>query len=450
MSTENTIVALSTPPGRGALAVVRLSGPKSPDIVHKLTKTTTQLKPRVAQHLNLYKNGELLDDAVIIYYKAPMSYTGEDLVEISCHGSPFIVNQLIELCLRYGARLAQPGEFTRRAFLNGKFDLTQAEAVADLVFSQTQASHQAAIKSLEGTIGKEFAELRSKIIELITILELELDFSDHEIDTISPHELSKSIDNILKINSKLLKSYSCGKILKQGALVPIIGPPNSGKSSLLNAFLNEERAIVTPYPGTTRDSLEEAIQAGGYMIRLLDTAGIRKTKNPIEKIGIDRTKKNIKTGDIILFVIDATQPIKREWLEYYNSKNTIVVINKIDIAPQKSLTKYEKHFSQYHHIFISAKKRQGIHKLTEMIVDSISQQISNADSLIITNQRHATGLRTAKKYLFSAQKHIRQSLAPEMIIADLRMALNEYDKILGKTSNDEILNNIFQHFCIGK
>ncbi|MBP9006111.1 MAG: tRNA uridine-5-carboxymethylaminomethyl(34) synthesis GTPase MnmE, partial [Candidatus Marinimicrobia bacterium] len=242
MSTENTIVALSTPSGRGALAVVRLSGPKSPDIVHKLTKTTTQLKPRVAQHLNLYKNGELLDDAVIIYYKAPMSYTGEDLVEISCHGSPFIVNQLIELCLRYGARLAQPGEFTRRAFLNGKFDLTQAEAVADLVFSQTQASHQAAIKSLEGTIGKEFAELRSKIIELITILELELDFSDHEIDTIPPHELSKSIDNILKINSKLLKSYSCGKILKQGALVPIIGPPNSGKSSLLNAFLNEERA----------------------------------------------------------------------------------------------------------------------------------------------------------------------------------------------------------------
>ncbi|HPD25210.1 MAG TPA: tRNA uridine-5-carboxymethylaminomethyl(34) synthesis GTPase MnmE, partial [Candidatus Marinimicrobia bacterium] len=335
-------------------------------------------------------------------------------------------------------------------FLNGKFDLTQAEAVADLVFSQTQASHQAAIKSLEGTIGKEFAELRSKIIELITILELELDFSDHEIDTIPPHELSKSIDNILKINSKLLKSYSCGKILKQGALVPIIGPPNSGKSSLLNAFLNEERAIVTPYPGTTRDSLEEAIQAGGYMIRLLDTAGIRKTKNPIEKIGIDRTKKNIKTGDIILFVIDATQPIKREWLEYYNSKNTIVVINKIDIAPQKCLTKCEKHFSQYPHIFVSAKKRQGIHKLTEMIVDSISQQIGTADSLIITNQRHATGLRTAKKYLFSAQKHIRQSLAPEMIIADLRMALNEYDKILGKTSNDEILNNIFQHFCIGK
>ncbi|HPC34999.1 MAG TPA: tRNA uridine-5-carboxymethylaminomethyl(34) synthesis GTPase MnmE [Candidatus Marinimicrobia bacterium] len=450
MASESTIVALSTPPGLGALAVVRLSGPKSPGIVQKLTQTTAQLKPRIAQHVNLYSNDELVDDAVVIYYKAPNSYTGEDLVEISCHGSPFIINKLIELCLAHGARLAQPGEFTRRAFLNGKFNLTQAEAVADLVFSQTQASHRAAIQSLAGSIGKKFSELRNQIIELISILELELDFAENEIDKIPANELIKSISNILKINNNLLKSYSCGKILKQGVLVPIIGPPNSGKSSLLNAFLNEERAIVTPYPGTTRDSLEEAIQAGGYIIRLLDTAGIRKTKNPIEKIGIDRTKDNIQKGDIILFVVDATQPIQRAWTEYYSSKNTIVVINKIDIASQKSLTRYEKHFAPFPHIFVSAKKHQGIHKLTELIVDSIKKQVGASDSLIITNQRHATGLRTAKQYLLTTQKHLKQNLAPEILIADLRMALDEYDKILGKTSNEEILNNIFQHFCIGK
>jgi len=448
MSSEPTIIALSTPPGLGALAILRLSGPRSLDIFYQLTKPPARLIPRIAQNLYLFDESDILDNVVATFFKAPVSYTGEDLVEISCHGSPYIINRIVELCNRRGAVLAQPGEFTRRAFINGKIDLTQAEAVADLVFAQTQSAHRAAMQLLEGSIGREIKSLRNEIIDLISILELELDFSENEINQLSPQELSEKLTNILKNNNKLLASYSCGKILKQGALVPIIGPPNSGKSSLLNAFLNEKRAIVTQYPGTTRDSLEETIRADGYMLRLLDTAGLRKTKNPIEIIGIKRTLESIRRADVVLFVVDVTKPIKREWKDYY--KNAIIVINKIDLATNDNIQKYRKQFAKQTSVLVSAKKRLGINDITKQIVKIIASLTEPNDSLVITNQRHAQNLRAARGFLLTTKKHLKYNLSPEIIIADLRQALDEYDKILGGHSTDEILDNIFKNFCIGK
>lgn len=450
MSSNFTIIALSTPPGLGALAIIRLSGPRALDILYHLTRSSIKLSPRVAHNLNIFEGNDVLDNAIIIFYKEPASYTGEDLVEISCHGSPFIINKIIELCTKKGAALAQPGEFTRRAFINGKIDLTQAEAVADLVFSQTQSAHKAAMHLLEGDVGREIETLRKDLIDLISILELELDFADNEIDPLPISDQIIMLDKILKINNFLLNSYSCGKIIKQGALVPIIGPPNSGKSSLLNALLNEERAIVTPYPGTTRDSLEETVQTGGYLLRLLDTAGIRKTKNPIEKLGINRTKDCINKGDIVLFVVDVTGPIKRDWSNYYKRENVITVINKIDIASKEEITRYDMHFKRHPHVQISAKNRIGIDNIKSIIAKMLSLKTGSSDSLIITNQRQAQNLRVARSYLLNAKKHLNYNLSPEIIIADLRQALGEYDKILGKTSTEEILNNIFQNFCIGK
>ncbi|MFH1214819.1 MAG: tRNA uridine-5-carboxymethylaminomethyl(34) synthesis GTPase MnmE [Candidatus Neomarinimicrobiota bacterium] len=452
MSPEKTIIALSTPPGLGAIAIIRLSGQLSLKIVSKIISLKSVITPMVSFYTKIYAGEDLLDDAIVTYYKAPRSYTGEDAVEISCHGSPYIINKIIEMCLMRGATLAQPGEFTRRAFINGKMDLSQAEAVSDLVFSQTQAAHKVAIEAICGSIGQKITVLRNNLVDLISILELELDFSENEIDATSNNDLARAIDNVLIKTRSLIKSYSCGKILKRGVLIPIVGPPNSGKSSLLNAFLNEERAIVTPFPGTTRDTLEEAIQAGGHLLRLLDTAGIRTTNNHIEKIGINRTLKSIQRGDIVLFVIDASKPIKNIWKQHYiKNRNTIIVINKIDIIKNDSLKKFHEIFAEYSHVFVSAKKHTGLHELTKMILDIISDKIQTDDSVIISDLRHLKALQDARRKLSWARKQmVDTGRAPEIIIADLRLVLDHFDEILGKTTNDDILNNIFNKFCIGK
>lgn len=451
MYPDSTIVALSTAPGVGAIAVIRLSGPRALNIAQYLTGSGFKIKPREVLRTNILYGDNIIDDVLLSFFKSPNSFTGEDLVEISCHGSPYIVKKIIDLCLGGGAVLAQPGEFTKRAFINGKIDLAQAEAVSDLVFSQTRSAHKAALNMLTGAVGREINDLHKKIIETISILELELDFSDNEIDPTPRGKIIYSIRSILQKTKFLYSSYSGGKILKQGALVPIIGPPNSGKSSLLNAFLKEERAIVTPHPGTTRDALEETIVVDGFLIRLLDTAGIRKTANPIEKIGIERSIASFQKGDIVLFVIDANKPIKKEWEIYYKqSKHSIIVINKIDIAEKKKIERLQKQFKSFPNIQISAKNHTGIRDLSHLIVGMISDQTVVADSLIITNKRHAILLHEAAKYLAVSLKHIRIGLPSEMIIADLRMALNKFDEILGKNTTDDILNSIFKNFCIGK
>jgi len=365
MSSDSTIVALSTAPGIGALAVIRLSGPQALNIVNNLVQNNQLPRTREPQIRTLRNKDEIVDEVIIIYFAKPNSYTGEDLIEISCHGSPYIINRIIQLCIDLGAVLAMPGEFTKRAFINGKIDLSQAEAVSDLVFSQTRAAHDVAIKTIEGKTGQEIGNLRTKIIELISILELELDFSDNEIDPTPKDSLINTIRLISTKTQHLYNTYTNGKILRQGALVPIIGPPNSGKSSLLNAFLAEERAIVTPYPGTTRDTLEEKINIDGHLVRLLDTAGIRKTNNPVEKIGVIRSLDHFKKGDVILFVIDSTRPIKREWQKYLENDRTIVVINKIDIAKPQRLHNINKRYEKYAHVFTSAKKHDGIHELSK-------------------------------------------------------------------------------------
>jgi len=451
MCLDSTIVALSTAPGVGAIAVIRLSGSRSLNIAQLLIGVDGKIKPREVTRFNILSGDDIIDDVLITYFKNPNSYTGEDLIEISCHGGPYIVNKIIELCLKGGAVLAKPGEFTKRAFINGKIDLAQAEAVSDLVFSQTQSAHKAALNMLTGKVGRDINDLRNKIIEIISILELELDFSDNEINPIPPGKIQKSIGLILQRTKYLYASYSGGKILKQGAVVPIVGPPNSGKSSLLNAFLKEERAIVTPYPGTTRDSLEETIVVNGFLIRLVDTAGIRKTTNPIERIGIDRSVACFQSGDVVLFVIDANQPIKKDWERYYlQKKRLIIVINKTDIADKKKIVRLQNKFKSFPCILTSARYHTGIHDLSQMIVKIISNQTAVLDSVIITNKRQAILLNSAARYLTIAQKHIMTGLPSEMFIADLRMALNKFDEILGKITTDEILNNIFNNFCVGK
>jgi tRNA modification GTPase len=450
MPPDSTIVALSTAPGVGAIAVIRISGSAALKIAHKLLKNKNPIKPRIAFHANIYDDDELLDDVIVLFFKNPSSYTGEDLVEISCHGGPYIINRILETCIKHGADIAQPGEFTKRAFINGKLDLSQAEAIADLVAAQTSLSHQAAISSLSGTIGREIDDLRDQIINLISILELELDFSENELELTTSQTIQNSLKSISKKTKQLYSSYSGGKILGQGALVPIVGPPNSGKSSLWNAFLKEERAIVTPFPGTTRDSLEETISIDGYLIRLLDTAGIRLTKNPIEKIGIDRAIAGLQKGDVVLFVIDPTKPIKSEWSKYYQHNNTIIVINKTDIAPPIKINRLIKHFKNIPTVTTSAKNHTGIHELSEKIIDILSQKTVAAENIIITSQRQAILLRNALRNLDTARQNINKDMPTEIIIADLRQALNNFDNLLGKITTEEILNNIFQNFCIGK
>jgi len=451
---DDTIVALATPPGVGAIGVIRLSGPAAISIVDELfSSKDLSIQPSHSLHVGFLKIEEkILDEVVLSIYKNPRSYTGEDVVEISGHGSPYVLQQIIEACIKKGARLAKPGEFTQRAFLNGKLDLTQAEAVADLIASNTAASHKTALQNIRGGFTEQLKALRERLIQFSALIELELDFSQEDVEFADRSQLNMLIDETERTTTVLINSFKLGNVIRNGISVAIIGKPNAGKSTLLNALLNEERAIVSEIPGTTRDTIEEVINIDGIIFRLIDTAGIRKhVSDVIETAGIERSVLKMKQSDLVLYLFDVNEmnseeidEIKKEF-----SKQDIKYLlagNKID----SSVDFAEKFSPDDHIVFISAGKKQNIDKLMSAMVDEVLEGKLQTEDVIVTNVRHYQALLQLHASLLDIRKGLDEKLPGDLVALDIRRALHFLGEITGEITNEDQLDYIFSKFCIGK
>ncbi|WP_110504232.1 tRNA uridine-5-carboxymethylaminomethyl(34) synthesis GTPase MnmE [Candidatus Karelsulcia muelleri] len=452
---KDTIVAIATPSGYGAIAVIRMSGKNSLKIINNIF-VSISLKNKLSENsLNLgfiKIKKKIIDKVLILVFKKPKSYTGEDVVEISCHGSMYIQKKILSIIIDQGARLANPGEFTLRAFINGKIDLCQAESILDLVNSETLFSHELAINQMRGNISNIIKNLRKKIIDLLSLIELELDFSEENLFVLNKRELQKILDNIIKKINDLIKSFKIGNALKNGILVSIIGCTNVGKSTLFNKILKDERSIVSNIAGTTRNYIEENLIINGIKFRFIDTAGINnKTKDYIEKLGIKKTYKNIKKSDLILYVFDCLNEeiiIKnlKSLQEKYPKKKIFILINKYDLIKKKiNLRNYKDIFH------ISAKYGYGIKNLLDEIT-FFSKKITSLkeNSIIITQTRHYENLKKAIFYLYKVKEDLEKSISPEFLYISLQTALECLGQIIGEVTNEDILSNIFSKFCIGK
>lgn len=444
------IVAIATPYGESAIGIVRLSGKGVLDIVKRFFKTKGEIKPRYAHFGVLYdEKGEEIDEGILVYYKAPHSYTGEDMVELNLHGNPRILQRAVELFLGAGARLAEPGEFTKRAFLNGKMDLTQAEAVAELISAKTELARKVALKQLHGELSKYIRPLRETLLELIAYIEADIEFAEEDIPTLTKEQVLEMVENVLKGINELLKTAKTGKFVREGIKLAIVGRPNVGKSSLFNALLKEERAIVTDVEGTTRDYIEETLQIKGVPVRLIDTAGIRETEDLVEKIGVERSKKKIEEADLVLFVIDGSREITEEDLKIYQSikdKERVVVVNKVDLPLRANLEIFEGE----NIIKVSALTGEGLEKLSEEILKKVGVQLEESVNVYVS-LRHEALLKKAKEVLERFKEEYRaKEISPEIAMLDLREASDYMGEILGEITTEEVLGKIFSTFCIGK
>jgi tRNA modification GTPase len=449
---DDTIVALATPPGVGAIGVLRLSGHRAIDVVNELF-TSKDLHTQSSHTLHigtLKKNGEVLDEVVVSLYKNPRSFTGEDVVEISCHGSPFVQQRVLDACIGAGARLAKPGEFTQRAFLNGKLDLTQAEAVADLIAANTRASQKTALHNIRGGFSNVLASLREQLIRFSALIELELDFSQEDVEFADRTGLKHLVQEILAQTNSLLQSFQLGNVIRNGVSVAIIGRPNAGKSTLLNALLNEERAIVSEIPGTTRDTIEEVLNIDGILFRLIDTAGIRShSADAIEIVGIERSRRKMKEADLVLYLFDATATspddlwnveaeLKAEGIYY------LLVGNKADAADASSL-KFGQNI-----LLISAKKHQGVDLLKQRMVASVLRDQNLSENVVVTNARHFHALQQVQQSIQDVLVGLEQNIPGDLLALDIRRSLHYLGEITGEVTNDDQLDFIFSKFCIGK
>ena len=452
---DDTIVALATPPGIGAIGVVRLSGNKAIEIANDLfpSKDLTQ-QPSHTIHVGVIKDREAsLDEVVVSLYKKPRSYTGEDVVEISGHGSPFVLQQIINACVQQGARLAKPGEFTQRAFLKGKLDLAQAEAVADLIASNTAASQKTALHNIRGGFSNKLKELREQLIKFSALIELELDFSQEDVEFADRKQFYELINELSKLTDQLINSFRLGNVIKNGVSVAIVGKPNAGKSTLLNALLQEDRAIVSEIPGTTRDTIEEMINIDGILFRLIDTAGIRQhTSDIIETMGVEKSLGKMKSADLVLHLFDVSDlksevgSMKSEMEK--QQLNYLLVGNKIDEQDEQVI---RNNFSSLDNIiFISAKAHKHLEVLKERMVDKvISGQVQPEDT-IVTNARHYHALKEVAKSLADIKNGLDNKLAGDLLALDIRRALHYLGEITGEITNEDQLDYIFSKFCIGK
>lgn len=452
---DDTIVALATPPGIGAIAVIRISGNKSFEIINDLFPSKDILQQASHTiHVGYLKQGDkILDEAVVSLYKCPRSYTGEDVIEISCHGSPYIQQEIIKACIEKGARLAKPGEFTQRAFLNGKLDLAQAEAVADMIASNTAASHKAALNTMRGGFSERLKELREQLIKFSALIELELDFSQEDVEFADRKKFYELINQLTDSTDKLINSFQLGNVIKNGVSVAIIGKPNAGKSTLLNTLLNENRAIVSDIPGTTRDTVEEMINIDGILFRLIDTAGIREhTSDIIESEGVSRSLEKMKNADVVLYLFDAGEEkseVGSKKLEMEkNGLRYLLVANKIDIPGE---TKVKEKFSDTEHIiFISAKEEKHIDVLKEKLIDTVLQGNIETENTIVTNARHYHALKEAAQSLNDIKAGLDNKLPGDLLALDIRRCLHYLGEITGEITNEDQLDYIFSKFCIGK
>ena len=463
MIPQETIVALTTPSGAGAIAIIRLSGKDAisiaADVFQSVSgKDITKQKTHTIHLGHITDNGKIYDQVLLSIFKGPNSYTGENVIEISCHGSTFIQQQIIQLLLRKGAKMAQAGEFTLRAFLNGKLDLSQAEAVADLIASDNEASHQIAMQQMRGGFSNEIAKLREELLNFASLIELELDFAEEDVefaDRTQFHDLLERIEFVLK---RLIDSFAVGNVIKNGIPVAIVGEPNVGKSTLLNALLNEERAIVSDIAGTTRDTIEDELVINGIGFRFIDTAGIRETQDHVESIGIQKTFEKIEQAQVVMFLVDSTE-LTMESLERlkvevekiknkYPQKALLTIFNKKDKLEESLLQNLESQIENS--IFISAKQKVGIEELKNELMSFVNTGALRNNETIVTNTRHYDSLLKALEEIQKVKWGLNSGISSDLMAIDIRSALYFFGEITGEVTNDELLGNIFANFCIGK
>lgn len=462
MTNKDTIIALATASGAGAIAVLRVSGPEAISVSNSLFRSIhnksllTQATHTV--HLGHVMDGKrILDEVLLSLFKNPQSYTGEDVVEISCHGSSYIQQEILHLFIRNGCRSANPGEFTLRAFLNGKMDLSQAEAVADLIASDSAAAHQIALQQMRGGFSSEIKNLREELLNFASLIELELDFSEEDVEFADRQQFEELLKRIVKVLKYLIDSFATGNVIKNGVPISIIGAPNVGKSTLLNALLNEDKAIVSNIAGTTRDAIEDELIIDGIKFRFIDTAGIRQTDDTVESIGIKKTFVKMAQSQVIIQLLDASIISKAnaadvlssvaETKVQYPEKETLVVLNKMDLADKTLVSKI---FSELEPLHMSAKTGAGVELLKSKLLDMVHTGKLNNNDTIITNARHYDALRLALENIQKVQDGMQTGLSGDLLAIDIREALYHFGRITGEISADDLLGNIFANFCIGK
>ena len=466
MILNDTIVALATPSGAGAIAVIRVSGPDAIPVVASVFQSVKgkemQKQKSHTLHLGYIKDAEkVIDQVLVALFKGTTSYTGEPTVEISCHGSTFIQQQIIQLLLRKGCRMAQAGEFTMRSFLNGKMDLSQAEAVADLIASDNEASHQIAMQQMRGGFSNEIARLREELLNFASLIELELDFSEEDVEFADRSQFRGLLERIQFVLKRLIDSFAVGNVIKNGIPVAIVGEPNVGKSTLLNALLNEERAIVSDIAGTTRDTIEDELVINGIGFRFIDTAGIRDTQDVVESIGIQKTFEKIEQAQVVVYLFDS-RVFKTDSTQYmveiekiknkYPQKPLIVVLNKVDLLTSDEVDVIRTRLQTLGVKLetISAKQNQGIETLKEQLLSLVNTGALRNNETIITNTRHYDALLKALEEIQKVQWGLDAGIPADLMAIDIRQALYYFGEITGQVTNDELLGNIFANFCIGK
>ena len=459
---QDTICAIATAQG-GAIGCIRVSGPEAIEITSCIftpAATNRELgdsKPYTLTFGRIYDGSEVIDEVLVSLFRAPHSYTGENSTEITCHGSAYILQKVLQLLINNGCRMAAPGEYTQRAFLNGKMDLSQAEAVADLIASSSAATHRLAMSQMRGGFSKELATLRDQLLHFTSLIELELDFSDHEeLEFADRSELCQLANNIEKVIARLVNSFNVGNAIKNGVPVAIIGETNAGKSTLLNVLLNEDKAIVSDIHGTTRDIIEDTVNIGGITFRFIDTAGIRETSDTIESLGIERTFQKLDQAEIVLWMIDATNAqaqitqLAGQLLPRCERKQLILVYNKADLVDNIQNSIPDNFPDNVQSITLSAKKREHIEELQRMLITSAHLPTITQNDVIVTNVRHYEALNNALEAIHRVQEGLTNNISGDFISQDIRECIFHLSDIAGEVTNDMVLQNIFQHFCIGK
>jgi len=454
MNIYDTIVAQSTAYGESAIAIIRLTGKDAIKIANKVfpNKDLNKVKSHTIHFGDIIHKDEVIDEVLVSVFKAPNSYTKENLIEISCHGSSYIIKKIITITINLGARIANKGEFTFRSFINGNMDLSQAEAVADIISSNSKNSHKLAINHIKGVFSIKIKELRKDLIDFSSLLELELDFSEEDVEFANRKKLNETVNEIIDYSDIIIDSFKLNNVIKDGINVIILGKPNVGKSTILNALLNDEKAIISDIPGTTRDIIEDTITIGGNIVRFIDTAGIRNTIDKIEKIGIEKALKKTKEASIILYIIDLNvsniKSIKSELeSKFLKDKNVLIIGNKGDLKIKDDVKTY---FKNKKHLIISGIKEKDVLKLKKLIENYINLNLIREESSIMINERHYQLLKKVKNSLINVKNNIKNKSNTDLLAMDVKYALNYLGEITGEITNDEILGNIFSRFCIGK